>query len=279
MSITATLVYTAFLGGGSAVNVAFLMDDDQVPVPPDVLAAFGLRVDTDVTPVASPVVRTIVLDLGPSATATATASLENVGDSGSPVGAVAVTGAGQDYILPPFVQFSAGRSLTPPDTEISQLAGSLDSPAMAQAYLEAVLVSFAAGAGYSAATFIKVSGGLKPGGTPMVLTPTIVGGHITAVAITNPGDGYTGVPTVIVVDPSVTPGSGGSVFVSMGVGRIDVLRGGGGYTEAPTVTLVPAFISMFPDGTDQAAPLEQLMTTALQQSTLGPVTASPVAIA
>jgi hypothetical protein len=309
MTATATLVYTAFLGGGSSAGVAAAMA--AVPVPPDILNAFGLRLISDATPVASPVVRTIVLGLNPIASATATATLEASGDSGSPVESITVTAPGSGYIRPPVISFTGGRPVTPvqeipftgPQRFMQNLDDSADSPsnqfqpqlnasAAAVAFLKAVSASFVGGAGYSAATFIQVKGQLKSSGSPptltatpppdvgrlMVLVPTITLGAITAVTIVDPGSGYTGVPTITVVDPSVTPGSGGSVSVSMGVERIDVLREGAGYNAAPTVVLTPLFQALFPAGVSpfegQQRPFRNLMNTALEQALTSPVSAA-----
>lgn len=284
MTSTATLVYTAHLGGATDTEIAALMA--AVAVPPSVLNAFGLRVISDTTPVANPVVRTIVLGLNPASAATATAALLDLGASGSAVKSLAVTGAGSGYILPPIVTFTGGR---PADvvrpgfptitTDVNQFANSANSPAAAQAYLKAVSVAIAAGgSGYSAETVLVVSGRQSEDGVLMVLTPTIAGGVIAAVAITNPGEGYTGVPSVIAVDPNLT-GSGAVINLTMGVGELELLRPGTGYISAPAVVLTPAFQAFFPASGNQAAPLEQLMTTALEAATMGPVFASPVVIA
>ena len=284
MTSTATLTYTAYLGGATDTEVAALLS--SVPVPPSILNAFGLRVLSDSTPVASPVVRTIVIGLNPASTATATATLEDAGASGSPVGSLTVTGAGSGYVLPPIVTFTGGR---PADvvrpgfptitTQVNQLAVSANAPAVAQAYLKAVSVSIpSGGAAYSAGTTLVVTGRQSQDGTPMVLTPTITLGVITGVAITDAGSGYTGVPSVTAIDPMGT-GSGAVVTISMGVGTIELYRGGAGYISAPTVVLTPVFQAFFPPAGDQARPLEQLMTTALEATTLGPVFASPVMIA
>ncbi len=314
MTTTATITYTAFLGGGSAASVAALMA--SVPPPPDVLQFYGLRVLSDVTPAASPVVRTIMFALGPSITATATAVLETQ-DSGSPVESVTVTAQGLGYVAPPVVSFTGGRSLTP--TRVVALQGprrqhqtipsdpgipqpinnaddSLDSAAAAVAYLKVAAAAVTAGgAGYSAATFIAVTGqrkhaGDRPSltqtpnvdvGTVAVLLPTIVGGVITAVTIAATGSGYVGVPTVTVVDPG--GGTGAVITVSMGVGKIEILRGGAGYNSPPAVVLTPIFQALFTPGVtpfpSQKAPLRELMTTALEQIIMSPVSASDPVIA
>jgi hypothetical protein len=288
---TATLQYTAYLGGASAARAAALLS--SVPPPAGALAFLGVRVISDSTPVATPAVRTILLGLNPTSDATATCGLVAGDVSGSPIDDITVTGAGSGYVLPPIVTFTGGRAsgvdqANEPIDQPNQQAASLDRPAVAQAYLSVVGVSIdAAGAGYSAATTATVVGQVKPGngglrvgggsataGRPAVLALTIVAGNITGVSITDPGDGYVGVPTVVIFDPAVTPGSGGAISVQMGVGRIDLLNPGAGYVSAPTVVLTPYFQAAFPLGSDQAAPFKQLMTTQLEQVLMSPVSAA-----
>jgi hypothetical protein len=277
VTTTATLIYTAYLGGASAAQVISLMA--AVPPPASELSFLGVRVLSDATVGAGPVVRTLTLGLTPGIDAMATAVLKT-NDSGSPIGSVVVATPGADYILAPIVSFTGGRPTVVPaqstvGIDVNQQAGSLNSPAVAQAFLKVVSTAVVAGGGgYGPNTFINLSGGIKPGGVQAVLTPTIAGGIITGVTLVSAGSGYTGVPTVTVVDPGVTPGSGGVVSVSMGVGVIEVFRGGTGFNAPPTVVLTPYFQALFPVASDQAAPFKQLMTTALEQATMGPVTAS-----
>lgn len=299
MSSTATLSYKAFLGGASAAQVIALMS--AVPVPKDALSFLGVRVISDSTVGAGPVIRTIILGLNPVTPAMATATLIPGDGSGSPVNILTVTAPGSGYILPPIVTFTGGRlaetpqvqafagdkmvrqhfSLSPgnPDPE-NVRDGSLNSPAHAEARLKVVTATVTAGgSGYGPSTFILVQGGLARGGRPAVLTPTITLGVVTGVVITDPGSGYTSVPNVAVVDPGATPGSGATIAVSMGLDLLLLLRPGSGYTSAPTVVLTPYFQSVFPPTGDQAAPFRNLMNVSLEQATMGPVSASPPVIA
>lgn len=280
MSSTATIVFKAFLGGATAAKAAALLA--AVPVPPSVLGFYGLRVVSDTTPVASPVVRTIVLGLNPASTATATAALKTQ-DSASPVGSLTVTSPGSGYVAPPVVSFTGGRPAPvvrpgfPTITIVENVEpDSNANPAVAAAYLKVVGASVAAGgSGYSASSFARVAP--PPNGDTAELTLTIVAGVITGVAIANPGSGYTGIPFVSIVDPS-GPGIGGAITLSMGVGSLDLLREGSGYSSPPSVVLTPLFQSLFPPTGDQSAPFEQLMTTALSEAVNSPVTAMPVVI-
>jgi hypothetical protein len=69
------------------------------------------------------------------------------------------------------------------------------------------------------------------------------------------------------------------INLTMGVSNIELYRGGRGYISAPTVVLTPAFQAFFPPSSDQAFPLQALMTSVLEATTMGPVFASPVMIA
>jgi predicted secreted hydrolase len=54
----------------------------------------------------------------------------------------------------------------------------------------------AGGSGYDASTTVVVSGG---GGSQAIAYPTVVNGAVTAIQLTNPGRGYTALPTVTIV--------------------------------------------------------------------------------
>ena len=317
MSSTATLTYTAFLGGASDAMAASLMS--AVPIPQGILDQYGLRVISDATPVASPCVRTIVLGLNPVSSATATATLEDAGATGAGVESVTVTAAGSGYTAPPVVSFTGGRPATP-FRQVAELGSqryrqtipggiaqpenvvppSLDFPAGAQAYLKVVSIAIGSGgSGYSAGTTLSLSGAYpRPGGaqpntkvptggpppavvgagTLMVLTPTIVGGSITGVTIVSAGTKYPHPPTITAVDPMGT-GTGAVLTAVMGVESIDVLQPGAGYNAAPTVVLTPLFQALFPPASDQARPLATLMLSALQQALMSPVSAGAPVIA
>lgn len=295
MSSTATLSYTAYLGGLSAAKAAAALA--AVPLPLDLLYALGLRVISDSTPTASPAVRTIVLGLNPVSAATATAVILG-SQSGSPVKSVTVSAAGSGYTAPPIISFSGGRpTIIPAQSAADSVVPNVNTPQLdtipfAYAFLKAVSAAvLTGGSGYSAETFILV-GPPKPGvqlqagtpglfaGTQMVLTPTIGGGVITGVAISNAGAGYTSPPTIEVIDPGVSPGSGANISVSMGLSEIDVTYGGNGFNAAPTVAVTPRFQALFPSATAiQASPFINLLTTALSQALKSPVVASTPIIA
>ena len=317
MTVQAVLTYTAPLGGASAARIISLMNASAVPVPPDVLAFYGLRVVADVTAGAGPVIRTIVLGLNPVSSATATAALLGAGDSGSPVASVQVITPGSGYVAPPIVTFTGGRPTSPVqeipfhnNTRLRQSLGidvaapgginqfqpQLDSSAAAVAYLRAVSAAVVAGgSGYHAATTtIVVTGQRKSSGsrptlnkTPpadvgeqMVLIPTVTLGVITGVTLGTFGSGYTGIPTITVVDTNPSPGTGAVVSVSMGVDEVIVLREGAGYNAAPSVVLTPLFQNLFPAGASpfesQQAPLFNLMNTVLEQAISSPVSSRVV---
>ena len=87
----------------------------------------------------------------------------------------------------------------------------------------------------TSATQVTISGG---GGSGAVLTPTISGGVITALTVSNAGIGYTGPPTI-----SITSGLINTTSLVGGTGYVDVntqfvITGGGGTGTViiPTVT-------------------------------------------
>lgn len=143
MADEAVLSYQIEPTGASSAALAALMNASAVPVPLDILQAAGLRVVSDVTPVADPVVRTITLRWTPSAAPVAAATLDNEGR----VSAVSVTSHGLDFTLPPQVSFS----------------GASSRQALARAYLNAQAVAIGSlGSAYSASTFAVVLGGMAP---------------------------------------------------------------------------------------------------------------------
>lgn len=103
-----TCVYTITPKGPSIAAITTAMQNPPpnsnvgVPIPPEWLLAFGLRVESDTTVGTT---RTVVIDFGPSAPGAATAVTQ-----ANKLSAVNVNpGAfGLDYILPPVVSFTGG---------------------------------------------------------------------------------------------------------------------------------------------------------------------------
>lgn len=260
MTTIITTVYHVPQGGQSLNDLASAVA--AVPVPPSILNAFGLRVTSDSTVNGSgEVVRTLELSMVPSSSASAVAAL----NAANEIAAVTVSDAGADYILPPVVRLVGGNPMNNvnPGRYVAK----------ARATLKGVAVSVAAGgSGYhSATTTATPVGGLmpsNPNARPMKLSLTIVGGAITAAALIDAGEGYVSVPDIVIVDADASPGSGGSIVVSMGVGQIDVDFRGQGYESVPDVSLVPAFQVMFSSEESQAAAVADILTTAIRQAVL-----------
>jgi hypothetical protein len=146
MATQVTLKYQAEPIGASATKLAFLMGASQVPVPPDILQAAGLRVTFDDTPVATPVVRTIIIKFDPSIAAVAEPTIAE----GSVTSITRVGPGGIDYILPPAVSFTNTGTVV------------LSEPT-AQAFLELEAVNIVSnGSGYSAEAFAVVLGQMAP---------------------------------------------------------------------------------------------------------------------
>jgi hypothetical protein len=205
-----------------------------VPVPPDVVAELGLRVTSDNTPVAAPVVRTIVLSFVPTAPATVSAISLVPGDpSGSPIEAITLAGAGVDFVRPPII------TISPPANDVVPPAR-----ALAKAYLKVVGGTIAAagsgytgtphvgfvgglppadankppfavnsvtiakkGKKYSVNAVVQFNGSLAPGGHHATATLTLdAKGSVIAVTVTDPGSGYLTIPKAFVYDVSFTGG-------------------------------------------------------------------------
>jgi hypothetical protein len=251
-----SLVYTADALGVSSVALTAAMA--AVPLPQDILSLYGVYPTSDIP---SPGVRSIILALVPSASATATAQLSG-SETADYVFGLTLTSGGHNYAAPPTVTFSL------PVGTFSPLR---QARAQAQLGVDTATVA-TGGALYSANPTVTVVGNVGPGGTPAVLSVTVALGVITAVTIVNPGSGYMSIPKVVITDPT---GSGATITVTLNVVGLTLLDPGQGYVLAPTVTLVPWFKSLFPDSSDQTKPFWNLMTVAIQQATLSSITASP----
>jgi hypothetical protein len=97
------------------------------------------------------------------------------------------------------------------------------------------------GAGYVFPPVVTISGG---GGTGAAATATVTGGVVTGFTITNPGNGYTSVPTITVAPPIATAAATATIGRGTGgagtggvVSGITIANGGSGYTSVPGVAL------------------------------------------
>lgn len=253
MGSQVTLVY--HIDATGAVSTAALQAKMAVvPVPPDLLRAFALRVTSDGTfTVGSIITRTIVLSFLPTAAATASANLVPGDPSGSPVESVTVNGAGDGYVQPPAVVFP------PPPNDVVPPA-----TALAKAYLECKstllstggtgygstsilpLVTFVGGLPpadvnnppfavnalslikkgrrYTASAVVQFKGSLAPGGHHAAATLTRdATGAITSVTLIDPGSGYLTIPDAFIFDPGnasggVDPENAAEVVVQPGSG-------------------------------------------------------------
>jgi hypothetical protein len=75
---------------------------------------------------------------------------------------------------------------------------------------------------------------------------------ITSIVVTDPGDNYVTVPSILIRDPV---GTGATAHARMGLGRIDTIAQGEGYYPGTTFSIIPAFQDFFP--TDPADPQAQ----------------------
>jgi hypothetical protein len=211
---------------------------------------------------------TIAAPLGGGTAATAIAVLGTTGSTTGVVQSLRIISSGSGYVIGevPAVMFmganatvasatatvtdvvtgititSAGLGYDPSTTRVS--IDPIGSGATGVANLTGGVLSvsiLSGGSGYSDGTTTVTISGPAGGGAAATATPTIVGGVITALTITNPGYGYAKgeQPTVM-----ITGGDGladASATVSNIVGSIRVTASGSGYlsTALPTVKLVP----------------------------------------
>jgi hypothetical protein len=107
-------------------------------------------------------------------------------------------------------------------------------------------------------------------GTPATATATVVATAITALTITDPGDGYVGVPDIVITDAT---GNGALFRAQMGVGRVDIINPGIGYLPTTTFTVTPLFQSLFPAASSQA---QAAMFFRFLEETIGLAAITPV---
>jgi len=240
-----------------------------VPVDFDFLNLWGLLLDDDETVLAGQsVTRTLTLKMVPTIAATATATLVSGGGTG--IASVTLTNPGELYAAPPVVTF-AGIVNEPPCDEPER------APASAVAVMEINVDDFVlihAGSGYVTPIAVLSQGQLVPGGTPVQVTLTEVGGHITGVTIV-PGGPYIIPPIVTVTDAG--GGTGAEIVLGMSVSSINVTSVGFGYMSAPAVVITPLFKQMVPDTANQAGIVASWMRGEFENALKLPVdTLTPV---
>jgi len=250
--------YTAVAAGAiSAATLSTLMG--AVPVDNDFLVNYGLRVTADsMGTLGNTVTRSITLSMVPSLSAVAIVTLEG-GEQPSKVQTVSMSSAGTDYVAPPVIGFSA------------PAAGSVQALGHANLGVQTVSVTLG-GAAYSAQSVAVFTGGGATLSQQATATLTIVGGVVIAVTVTGAGGPYGRIPTVTVVDPTGA-GSGAVLAAHLGVQSVTVDAQGNGYPPSATCNVVALFKAMFPDSSDQAAPVKAWMQGVLQQSLNMPIVA------
>ena len=265
MTTTITTAYHVAQGGASLTTLQ--AEVAAVPVPPEIINVFGLRITSDLTTIGSgEVVRNIVFSMIPSPAGSATADI----DSDGRLRGMTVTAAGEYYAQPPVISFT-GSMITPPKARagLKVIATDIDSGGSGYtANAKAVLIG---GAPVPPAPAVSAIPGGEPNFVPAQLGLTISGGVITVVTVVTPGRGYSGYPLVQIID---TVGSGAEITVSMGISNFEIDYEGEGLVAPVSVVLTPIFQSMFPAGSNQGAPVNMLMLTALQAAVKSPIVAS-----
>ncbi len=244
MGSQATCVYKVVADGAAQAAISTAMQ--AAPLPVDLLQLYGLRVLSDTPTVAATCLRTIVFGFNPSVTALAHTTLFTGDPSGSPVNAVIIDNAGNDYIVPPGVSIAAPSNGVQAKgvAFLNVQAGAVDAGGAAYSgtTFASVIGGMAppkrdksgafnptacvqrlnlndVGRGYSASTKVQFQGGLPNGtGTEAEGVCTVAAnGRITSVTLTKPGAGYVTAPKVFFYDPT-NRGSGAKVSATMGGG-------------------------------------------------------------
>lgn len=248
---TATLKYTVTPEGATAAALQPVFSAVPLPnaEPFGELPTLGLRVTSDLTPVASPVVRTIQIAFGPSAPATATAV---IAPASGILLSVTVTAPGLDYIRPPIVTLPK-----PPPMGTSSAADNTQRAALVKAQLnvQAAAVDMPS-LGY-VAPVVTFVGGLAPVGLQRgaphdhdsrkprhAFTPPPPPYCVAAITVTNPGQKYSASSFVDIMsdgmqDPTGVKATATLVLDSFGhVTGVTITNMGSLYSDPPPVRIV-----------------------------------------
>ena len=106
-------------------------------------------------------------------------------------------------------------------------------------------------------------------------TPTLFDGGISGVTLLTAGGPYITPPTLVFSDPT---GLGAIVTASMGLSEVVVIDPGVGYSGTLSAVLQDLFFALFRNPAMWTNPFQDLMVTSLTNSTMSPVTASPVVL-
>jgi len=258
MSSFVDLIYTATRTGGSPAALATAMQQPAtlggagVLVPVALLTQQGLRVTSDVTmATGTGASRDIQLAFGPSVVATATAVLER----DAKLASVTVTGAGEDYVLPPVISFTGGG---PGGANLVYgPEGSGEKYPSAIAYLnvqDANLVY--AGTGYPGTATVTFIGGLPPALFPVqpqdtrywpdpatLPAPNGPPFAVNSLNLVTSGNSYSA-STYLVFEGPLQPGGHQAIAVITNFGpngqilAIELVDPGAGYLGPATVAIV-----------------------------------------
>lgn len=239
MGTQVTLVYTVTPLGTTAAVLAPLINAAAVPIPKDILDMLGLRIISDLTPVATPLVRTAILSFDPTVAATVAAI--QLAQGGAIISVTA--NPGQDYILPPDVRvvYPAGSSAP------------VGNPPLLKAVMSAGAVAMVQNGGGYVAPIVTFIGGLPPANTlgalsvpddPVKPPPKV--GCVKRVWIKTPGLGYP-VGTICQIRGGgpqsatpVIPATADIVRDAFGrITGITLTDMGAGYIKTPQVVFLP----------------------------------------
>jgi hypothetical protein len=119
----------------------------------------------------------------------------------------------------------------------------------------------------------------RPAQGVVVVDPVAPHG-ILAITVTDPGDNYVTVPSILIRDPV---GTGATAHARMGLGRIDTIAEGEGYFPGTTFSITPQFEEFFPpdplNSQAQGAALFQFLQGTIQQIAITPLTSAAPLVA
>lgn len=245
MGTQVTLVYKVDAVGIAPAKIQPFVAAAEIP--PEILAALGLRVSSDVTATAGNLItRTIVLQFDPSQAALATTVISNTSHIDSIVVNPLVDGL--DYILPPIVR--ADDNAREPLSQVVQGNVINKRPTQRDAILKAwldvksaaIAVNGTGGAGYSPTPIVTFLGGLPPAGAVFATRRGFRGGCVRYINIADSGEGYNPLTAVLHIEGGsidgntpVIPAQGILTLRNGRVQSIAIVDMGQGYEKTPDV--------------------------------------------
>jgi Tfp pilus assembly protein PilX len=257
------------LSGGTSGQIVCWDGHNQIPKP--------VGYNKDCTPAAGTVGSVSITDPGTGYNSAPNVSLSGGGGSGAAatavigsvstgtISSITLNNPGSGYSTQPTVTIIGDG--TGASAVATIIGGAVTAVTLGSAgnmcYQTAPSVSFAGGGGTGAAAtavlgsntcIYSISGGTCSSWKNNTYTTSATGGSndfsasitykngtggIQSVGITNPGTGYTAVPTILSVSGHGTCTPGATITLGKHVASFTLTNGGSGYSSAPTVTIAP----------------------------------------